>query len=100
MPGAKQVFRFPHKDIIGLSSECIGCDGDQQSEALLRPVILGGEMVARQPSLRNSRAYRDRALKALPSKVLSLFPVEDAWPVTYSRDLLSLATRVRTEVVA
>ena len=100
MPGTKQIFRFPHKDVIGLSTECIGCDGDQQSEALLRPVILGGELVARTPSLRNARAYRERCLKALPTKVLSLFSVEDAWPVTYSRDLMCLANKVKKEFVS
>ena len=97
MPGAKQIFRFADRDVIGLSTECYGCGSEQTVEALQRPVILGGEPVGHTPSLRNIRAYRERCLKALPSSVLSLFSVEDAWRVEYSRDLLSLACRVRKE---
>jgi len=99
MPAAKQVFRFSNRDVIGLTTECLGCPGGEgEAEALLRPVILNGELVTRLPSIRNARAYRERCLKALPSKLTSLFAVEDAWPVQYSRDLLSLAKRVRGEL--
>lgn len=96
MPGAKQIFRFADRDVIGLSTECLGCCNDR-AEALLRPVILGGEFVACPSTIGDARAHRERCLQALPSKALSLFPVEDAWPVHYSRDLLSLACRVRKE---
>lgn len=99
MPGAKQVFRFANRDVIGLITECLGCGGDETAEALLRPVIIGGELVTRMPSIRNARAYRERCVRALPSKILSLFSVEDPWPVQYSRDLMQLATRVRGELM-
>ncbi len=99
LPGAKQVFRFASKDVVGLMSECHGCErsGDP-AEALLRPVIIGGAVVARRPSIGDLREHRARALQALPSKIKSLFTVEDAWPVRYSPELLSLASRVKAEL--
>lgn len=97
MPGAKQVFRFANRDEIGLMTECIGCGAEGSAEALLRPVMIGGELVARMPSIRNARAWRERALKAMPTKLLSLFAVEDAWPVSYSAEVRALAERVKLE---
>jgi nicotinate phosphoribosyltransferase len=98
MPGAKQIFRFRDHDVIGLATECLGCGGDEPAEAILRPVILHGELVAPLPALSDARAYRERALAALPKKVMSLFALEDAWPVEYSRELLSVAKRVQKEL--
>src|SRR5579863_1747356 len=49
VPGAKQVFRAPHRDVIARSGEC------GNGEALLRPVLLGGELVEPLPSLEQSR---------------------------------------------
>ena len=98
LPAAKQIFRFADRDVVGLMTECLGCPGgESEAEALLRPIIVGGELVARMPSIRNARAYRERSLKALPTKLTSLFAVEDAWPVELSRDLQSLTKRVRGE---
>ena len=51
-PGAKQVFRAPHRDVIARSGEC------GQGEALLRPVILGGKLVEPLPSLDEARSAR------------------------------------------
>jgi nicotinate phosphoribosyltransferase len=98
MPGAKQIFRFARRDVIGLASECHGCCAGDAAEALLRPVIAGGVLVARPPSIGDARAYRERSVRALPTRLLSLFPVEDAWRVEYSRELLALARQVRGEL--
>jgi nicotinate phosphoribosyltransferase len=98
MPGAKQVFRFANRDVIGVSTECIGCPpAAELAEALQRPVIMGGELLGPMPGAREAREHRSRCVKKLPPKILSLFEQEDAWRVEYSRELLALAKRVRRE---
>lgn len=92
MPGAKQVFRYEHRDVIGCAGECPEQAG--KAEALLRPVILSGELVEPLPSIHESRERRGRALKQFPSAVLSLFTREDAWRVEYSAELLRVADAV------
>src|SRR5215467_1867735 len=43
LPGSKQIFRFSDHDLLARSTECPSCpEGSPASEALLRPVILGG----------------------------------------------------------
>lgn len=98
MPGAKQVFRFADRDVIGLMTECLGC-GDDEAQALLKPVMLNGHQIQTLPSARNARAYRERSIRALPKRVLSLFAVEDAWPVSYSREASALAAKVKGQLI-
>lgn len=99
MPGSKQIFRFADRDVIGRSTECIGCPGGKDgSEALLRPVILGGQLVDKLPSATEAREHRENSVRKLPRKVLGLFEEEDAWRVEYSNDLLELAARTRGEL--
>ena len=57
IPGAKQLFRLPDHDILGLNTECVS-----GSEALLRPVILGGNLVETLP---DAKGVRERAEKEL-----------------------------------
>jgi nicotinate phosphoribosyltransferase len=52
IPGAKQLFRYPDYDLLALQSEC--ADG---AEALLKPVIIGGNLLEPLPS---ARQIRDR----------------------------------------
>ena len=70
LPGVKQIFRFPDRDVVGLASE--PCP--EGAEALLRPVILGGELVEELPGLESARA---RA-------------VREARPIQHSRALAAL----------
>lgn len=96
LPGAKQVFRYPDHDLVGCSWECPSCGpGGEQSEALLRPVILNGELVAPLPG---ASAARDRArerLRRLPAALRGLFEEHAHWKVEYSQELLALFERVR-----
>jgi nicotinate phosphoribosyltransferase len=96
LPGAKQVFRYPDHDLVGCSWECPSCGPDgEQSEALLRPVILNGELVAPLPG---ASAARDRArerLRRLPAALRGLFEEHAHWKVEYSQELLALFERVR-----
>ena len=45
LPGAKQIFREPLRDVLARSGEC------GKGEALLRPVILGGRLIEPLPTL-------------------------------------------------
>ena len=53
IPGAKQLFRYPEYDILGLHDECAG-----GSEAMLKPIVIGGRLTRPLPSV---GAIRDRA---------------------------------------
>jgi len=53
LPGAKQLFRYPEFDLLGLHNECAG-----GAEALLRPLMIGGNLVCPLPSVDK---IRDRA---------------------------------------
>ena len=57
IPGAKQLFRLPDHDVLGLATECVS-----GSEAMLKPVILGGHLVDDLP---NATQVRERAFAAL-----------------------------------
>ncbi len=87
-PGAKQVFRAPHRDVIARSGEC------GQGEALLRPVILGGKLVEPLPSLEQSRARAAEAISRL-SPTLRQLETGEPWPVIHSRELRDLTERTR-----
>lgn len=96
MPGAKQIFRYADHDLIACSSECPSCPKSAPpAEALLRPVILNGELAEPLPNVHEAREYCAAALKRFPVLLRSLFPREDAWRVEYSRDLKRLQEQVR-----
>jgi nicotinate phosphoribosyltransferase len=56
LPGAKQVFRFADRDIVGCSAECRP-EGEGMPEALLRPVVIDGKLAAALPSTSQAREY-------------------------------------------
>jgi nicotinate phosphoribosyltransferase len=84
LPGAKQVFRYEEEDVIGCSTECApnGVRG-RFPQALLRPVILGGELVDTVPPACEARHYCAEALGH----------VRPDWTVRHSQELLRLAKR-------
>jgi nicotinate phosphoribosyltransferase len=61
IPGAKQLFRFPDHDVLGLATECI-----TNSEALLKPVILSGKVIEPLPDAGEVRARASLALRNWP----------------------------------
>lgn len=78
LPGAKQLFRFPDFDMLGLHDECAG-----GAEAMLKPYIIGGSLVQKLPSITKIRA---RARAGV-----------DPWPRRGRRTELSLALEQLTE---
>jgi nicotinate phosphoribosyltransferase len=70
LPGAKQIFRFADHDVLGLMTECLS-----GSEALLRPVMLGGNPAGPLP---DATAIRARAAPGI-----------QPWPAAERRTILS-----------
>lgn len=61
LPGAKQLFRHPDHDVLGLSDENV-----TGAEALLQPVILEGRLVRPLPMVEDARARAAAGLKPWP----------------------------------
>ena len=89
LPGAKQLFRLPDRDLLARAAEC--CAG---SEALLRPVILGGNLVEELPGVNAARARAAESIARLPVELRGLDAVAP-YRVEYSKDLAALIERTR-----
>lgn len=99
LPGAKQIFRYADRDVLGRSSECPSCPPDAPPvEALLRPVILSGKLIEPLPSAAEARAHAAECMAKLPAPCLSLFEGEHAWKVELSTELECLFERVKKGV--
>jgi nicotinate phosphoribosyltransferase len=88
LPGAKQVFRHADHDVIARSGEC------NLGRPLLRPILLGGELVEPLPELKASRAHAAEQIRALPPPLRQLETVE-AYDVRLSKELKELIERTR-----
>ena len=82
LPGAKQVFRYPDRDVVGCAGECApGRSGDPEPVALLRPVIIGGQLAEPLPTSTEARAYCAEAMRSISPR----------HRVEYSYELLRVA---------
>lgn len=93
LPAAKQVYRYPHCDMVALYNEC---NSAFKGEPLLRPVILNGELVEPLPSAKDAQSYARSATAALPAELRSL-DESAPYDITISQPLLELAESVRSE---
>lgn len=90
----KQVFRFADRDVIGCTWECISCGGG--TEALLRPLMLHGEIV--DPPVPDAHAARERArecLAKMPAHLLALETSTKSWNIELSEELLEVNQKLR-----
>jgi len=78
MPGAKQVFRYADRDVIGCAWE------RQEGKALLEPVMAKGELVCDLPDAHQACDRARAAVDRLPPG-----------RVEYSEELMALAERTR-----
>jgi nicotinate phosphoribosyltransferase len=92
VPGAKQVFRAPERDVIARSGEC------GSGEALLRPVLLGGNLVEPLPTVEEARRRAAASIASLPAALRQLDHAEPRH-VIYSRELRELIGRTRNNLV-
>jgi nicotinate phosphoribosyltransferase len=89
-PGAKQLFRLADHDVLARAGEC--CGGN--AEALLRPVILDGELVEPLPTLAAARKRAAECLAKLPPALRSLDAAEP-YRVEQSAELITLIEQTR-----
>ena len=82
LPGAKQLFRFPDRDVLALASE----PAPQGAEPLLWPVILKGQLVGEPRSIKSIREYAAESLQTVAPR-----------PLEHSDALTALTDRVRRE---
>jgi nicotinate phosphoribosyltransferase len=92
-PGAKQIFRYAAHDEITRHFEC-PCDRNPIPEAMLRPVILAGQLVAPLPSLGESRRHARDSVARLPAQLRALDPAPTPYLVTRSPALQLLFEEV------
>lgn len=93
LPGAKQVYRMPQEDWVALAEEC---PSTQHGEPLLRPIIIGGELVEPLPSMQDVRNYATKSIGVLPPSLHSLEPIPARRVLTSAR-LQDLADSLRRE---
>ena len=91
-PGAKQIFRDVHRDVIARSGEC------GRGEALLRPIILGGRLIEPLPTLEQARQRAAESVAKLAPALRELEETEP-WPVIHSRELRDLIERTRRNIL-
>ena len=82
LPGAKQLFRFPDRDVLALADE--NCP--RGAEALLRPVIVRGQWVGDTPDPAAIRRYAAESVKRVAPR-----------PLEFSGALTTLVKRMREE---
>jgi len=90
-PGAKQIYRFPDRDLIALQTECSNEFG---SSPLVRPILLQGELVEPPPPLVDSRSYAQQSVAELPPTLRDLTKAF-AYPVDVSLRLSELTESLR-----
>lgn len=99
-PGAKQVFRYAGYDLLACADEQPPQgEGGETPEALLRPVIRRGELVADLPDVHRCREHAQASLARLPRAYCSLFAVEPPYRVIPSPRLVALRDAVRRGTV-
>jgi nicotinate phosphoribosyltransferase len=93
LPGAKQIYRYPDRDMVALYSECCS---DFAGDPLIRPILSRGETVEAQPSLQMVQAHAKAGIAALPNALQSLEETSP-YPVEISPRLLDMAEDLRSE---
>src|SRR5581483_5702718 len=94
LPGAKQIYRYPDRDVIALYNEC---NSDFQGTPLVRPILSRGELIEPLPPLERLRSGCQANIAALPKELHSI--TESAsYPVEISPRLLKLADTLRNEL--
>lgn len=94
LPGAKQIYRYPDRDVVALASEC---NADFEGEPLIRPVLINGKPVEASPTTAAIRQHAQSAIAALPKRLHSLEDA-DPYPVDISPRLIEMAASLRQDL--
>lgn len=89
IPGSKQIFRFADHDLVARSAECA-----TGAEALLKPVMLGGNLLQPMPDIHQARKRAAKMLAALPDAVRGTEP-DDTFQVHQSAALTALIEKTK-----
>jgi nicotinate phosphoribosyltransferase len=92
LPGAKQIFRFEDRDLLARAGEC------DRGEALLRPVMADGRLLAPLATPEQARAHAAASLAGLPARLRRFEPCEP-WPVEQSEELRALVEQTRRNLM-
>ena len=94
LPAAKQIYRYPDRDVVALYNEC---NSAFKGEPLLRPVIMRGKLIEPLPSIGKIQATSQVAIAALPKRLHQLKQSEP-YQVEISPRLLEMAQDLREEL--
>lgn len=94
VPGAKQIYRYPNRDVVDLATEC---HPDFEGVPLIRPVLINGKLVERSPATAEIRKYAQSAIATLPKRLHSLQESEP-YPVDISPRLIQMAEELRQDL--
>lgn len=94
LPGAKQIYRYADHDVVALASEC---NSDFHGEPLIRPILIGGELVEPAPSSAAIRTHAQSHIAAIPKRLHDLEPT-DPYLVEISPRLIQMAETLRQDL--
>lgn len=93
LPGAKQIYRMPDHDIVALSTEC---NDAYHGEPLIRPVMVGGKLLEKQPTATEAREHAAKEIGRLPEELQSL-ETAPLRRVEFSAELRKLSENLRRQ---
>jgi len=94
LPGAKQIYRYPDRDVVAHYSEC---SNEFKGEPLLRPILTGGELVEALPAMDDIQKRSQVMIAKLPERLRQLGAV-DPYEVELSPRLVEMAQNLREEM--
>jgi nicotinate phosphoribosyltransferase len=94
LPGAKQIYRCPDRDVVAHYGEC---SDKFVGEPLLRPILMGGELVETLPDLTGIQKQSQTMIAKLPTRLRELGKV-DPYTVELSPHLVAMAQNLRDEM--
>jgi len=94
LPGAKQIYRYPDRDVVAHYSEC---SNEFKGEPLLRPILTGGELVESLPGMDDLQKRSQVMIGKLPERLRQLGAV-DPYEVELSPRLVEMAQNLREEM--
>ncbi len=94
LPGAKQIYRYPDRDVVAHYGEC---STKFEGEPLLRPILMAGELVEALPALTGIQQRSQAMIAKLPERLRQLGKVEP-YSVELSPHLMEMAQNLRDEM--